>query len=85
MANFYSSLVTIPGALFVYYFIPTGAEDKIAVLLAIAAGIFLYLGASDFLPEIGEHDSRSKTFKKVFFVLLGVTLMYSLSFILPGS
>ncbi len=84
-ANFYSSLTTIPGAMFVYFFVPNGAEEKIAILLAIAAGIFLYLGASDFLPEIGEHDSRERTFKKVSLVILGVALMYSLSLIFPGT
>jgi zinc and cadmium transporter len=85
MANFYSSLATIPGALLVYYFVPSGADQIIAVFLAVAAGIFLYLGASDFLPEIGEHDSRSMTFKKVFFVILGVALMYTLSVIFPRA
>lgn len=84
-ANFYSSLATIPGALIVYYLIPSGADERMAVLLAISAGIFLYLGASDFLPEIGEHDNRSMTFKKVFLVILGVALMYALSVIFPRA
>jgi len=83
MANFYSSLATIPGALLVYFFIPQGAQGKTAILLAIAAGIFLYLGASDFLPEIGEHDSRSRTFFKVLLVLIGVFSIYFLSLALP--
>lgn len=85
MANFYSSLATIPGALLVYFFIPQGSEGKIAALLAIAAGIFLYLGASDFLPEIGENDSRERTFIKVLLVLIGVFSIYFLSLILPES
>lgn len=83
LANLLSALVTVPAALFVYFFVPDGNAIFIPVMLAVAAGIFLYLGASDFLPEIGEHDSRSRTFKKVFLVLLGVFLMYSLSLLLP--
>jgi len=82
-ANFFSSLTTIPGAFIVYYFFPEGAENKIAVLLAVAAGVFLYLGASDFLPEIGEHDSKGRTFIKVALVIAGVAMMYSLSLIVP--
>jgi zinc and cadmium transporter len=84
MANLFSSMATIPGALMVYYFFPEGAADKIAVLLAISAGVFLYLGASDFLPEIGENDSRKRTFIKVALVIIGVIIMYSLSFIVPA-
>ena len=83
MANFYSSLATVPGALLVYFFIPENSEGKIASLLAVAAGIFLYLGASDFLPEIGEHDSRSRTFFKVALVLIGVFSIYLLSLVAP--
>lgn len=83
MANFYSSLATIPGAFLVYFFVPQGGEEKIAALLAVAAGIFLYLGASDFLPEIGENDPPRRTFIKVFLVLVGVFSIYFLSLLLP--
>lgn len=75
-ANFISSLATLPGAFLVYFFIPFGAEEKIAALLAVAAGIFLYLGASDFLPEIGENDSRKRTLIKILLVLVGVFVIY---------
>lgn len=82
-ANFLSSLATIPGALMVYYFFPNGANDQIGVFLAISAGIFLYLGASDFLPEIDEHDTKRMTFIKVLLVVVGASLMYFISQIFP--
>lgn len=85
MANFFSALVTIPAAFLVYFFIPDVTHESLSVVLAAAAGIFLYLGASDFLPEIGEHDGKTKTFFKVLLVIVGVLLMYLLSQLLPES
>lgn len=83
MANLYSSLATIPGALFVYFFVQSGQTSFVPIMLSISAGVFLYLGASDFLPEIGEHEGRSRTIKKILFVILGVFTIYSLSIFLP--
>ena len=83
IANFFSSLVTIPGALFVYFFARDGQTSIIPIMLAISAGVFLYLGASDFLPEIGENDGKSRTIKKILFVILGVFTIYLLSIFLP--
>lgn len=81
IANLLSAMATIPGALIVFYFFPNAGEENIAWLLAIAAGIFLYLGASDFLPEVGEHDNKRDTLIKVILVIVGVIAMYSMSFI----
>ncbi len=83
IANFLSALATIPGALVVFYFFPNAGEGSVAWLLAVAAGIFLYLGASDFLPEIGEHDSKKDTFIKMILVIVGVFTIYFMSQILP--
>lgn len=83
IANFLSALATIPGALMVFYFFPGANEESIAWLLAVAAGIFLYLGASDFLPEVGEHDNKRDTFIKIVLVVVGVFTMYFLTGILP--
>jgi zinc and cadmium transporter len=83
ITNLLSALATIPGALMVFYLFPNAGEGSVAWLLAVAAGVFLYLGASDFLPEIGEHDNKRDTFFKVLLVVVGVFAMYSLSFILP--
>ena len=80
--NFYSSLATFPGAFITYYFFKEDTET-IAVLLAISGGIFLFLGASDFLPEVGEDSQAEGKWKEIAFVLLGIVLMYSLSLISP--
>lgn len=83
IANFFSSLVTVPGALFVYFFAKGGENSLIPIMLSVSAGVFLYLGASDFLPEIGENEGRSRTIKKIIFVIAGVFTIYTLSIFLP--
>lgn len=82
VANFFSALATFPGALFVYFFTDR-AESSIGILLAISAGVFLYLGASDFLPEVGEEERGVSTLKKLAVLLLGALAMYALTFITP--
>ncbi len=83
ITNIFSALATIPGALMVFYLFPNASEGSVAWLLAVAAGVFLYLGASDFLPEIGEHDNKRDTFLKVLLVIIGVFSIYFISQILP--
>lgn len=80
-ANLFSALATFPGALFVFFF-AQDVHDKVGVLLAISAGIFLYLGASDFLPEVGE-DSKKSRLKESILFLLGVIIMYIFTFATP--
>ncbi len=82
LANLFSALATFPGALMVFFFMRDGHE-KIGILLAISAGVFLYLGASDFLPEVGEEERGVKTWKKFAFLILGVVIIYALTFISP--
>lgn len=84
IANLFSSLITIPGALFVYFFARNGQSSIIPIMLSISAGIFLYLGASDFLPEIGEHESKARTIKKILLVIIGVFTIYAFSILLPN-
>ena len=74
-ANFFSALATFPGALFVYFF----AQDShklIGILLGVSAGIFLYLGASDFVPEIGEEKKGILAWKKFLLFVMGSLIMY---------
>ncbi len=73
LLNALSACFTLVGAFFVFVM---GRENEtlIGVLLAIAAGMFLYLAASDFLPK---HTSDKKdAFFKITAVLVGVVLMY---------
>jgi zinc and cadmium transporter len=52
LINIFSGCATFIGAFGVYLF--SAALEFEGILLAISAGIFLYLGAIDFLPHIGD-------------------------------
>jgi zinc and cadmium transporter len=54
MANFLSAATIIPGALLAYYL---SADVDVTFLLSFAAGNFLYIAASDLIPEV-KHDRR---------------------------
>jgi zinc and cadmium transporter len=82
LANLFSACATFPGALLVYFF-TQGAHDKIGVLLAVSAGIFLFLGASDFLPEVEEEERKNPSWKNLAPLFVGVLIIYLLTFISP--
>ncbi len=76
--NLLSSLATFAGAL-LFYWLPI-SESISGKLMAVAAGLFLYLGASDFLPEA---DDKLGACKALFSVLLGAGLIYLTLFLVP--
>lgn len=82
VANLISALFTFPGALLVFFAF-RDAGDQVGSLLAFSAGIFLYLGASDFLPEVGEEEKGITTSRKIIVLLLGVGIMFALTFFSP--
>ncbi len=68
------AIATPIGALFSLAFIRNLSEPAIGLLLAMAGGSFLYIGASDLIPETHE-----KGFENAGFLLLGVVFFYFLS------
>jgi zinc and cadmium transporter len=80
VVNLVSALFTVIGALMVYFM--DLDRSVIGYLLAVAAGMFLYLGASDFLPHANEGASKRKM---VLVLLLGVVIMYGALKIVPHS
>ncbi|MCL5772780.1 MAG: ZIP family metal transporter [Firmicutes bacterium] len=62
---------TIAGAVFAY-FVSHGNETIARVLLTLATGSFLYIGASDLIPA----TSAGRNKVSVLFVILGVILFY---------
>jgi len=75
--NFLSSLVTVLGALLAYFSL-SGTEKFTAYILAIAAGVFIYVALSDLIPII-HHQSEHK-YDLIHFLLLfsGVALIFFL-------
>ncbi len=56
--NIYQSLLTVPGV-FIGLWFGNMFETALSYLLAVAAGIFLYIAASDLIPEI-HHSTGHK-------------------------
>ena len=69
-ANFFSSLATFPGAILSYFFADR-LNSGIGYLMAIAAGFFLYVAATDFLPE-ATHAPRKYLGEQAIYLLIGV-------------
>lgn len=77
LVNIFSSLATLIAAIITLSFIGI-AERLSGLALAISAGIFLYLGSSDFLPSISTTKIRGK---QLFSLFLGVALMLAVSLV----
>lgn len=78
LVNIASSLVTIIGALSVLYLFSD--ETIIGYLLSIAAGMFIYIGASDFLPSPGSAASSKKA---AVWSIVGAAIMICIYFLVP--
>jgi len=79
--NLVSAMASVLGALFVVYLVDD--PGIIGVFMAIAAGLFLYLGASDFLPHIHEEDLSPTS--AVISLLVGSLIMLSVTSFVPHS
>lgn len=81
LVNALSASTTILGALMVFFWVDNTAV--IGVLLAISAGLFLYLGASDFLPNI--HHGKINEKQAMVALLVGVVIMFLTFNMVPHS
>lgn len=77
VANLISSLATVVGAVTIYL-IGSVQEISLAPLLAITAGFFIYIAASDIIPDIHERPHREANIQAGI-LLLGVLLMVVLA------
>lgn len=80
-ANLFSALATFPGAFLTYYF-SSKIEESVGMLLALAVGLFLYVAATDFLPETKNSDKKSLLPNTLFF-LLGIAIIVLMGSFVP--
>lgn len=82
VVNVFSALATYAGSIAVLA-TPSFSEQNLGSLLAVAGGIFLYIGASDLLPEA--HQERSDSpWHQAILLLLGVLVIWLVGKILPS-
>ncbi|MCP8317566.1 MAG: ZIP family metal transporter [archaeon] len=78
--NFISALTAIVGAVFTYYF-AQHTENLAALLLPLAAGGFIYIAATDLLPELHKREKMKDSIVQLIVLSLGIMLMWSLKVI----
>lgn len=81
--NFLTGLAGLLGTL-VAFAIGSHAEGIVAILLAITSGNFIYLSATDLLPEIHHHSKKNPATSHVIFFLLGIGIIWLLTTFLKG-
>lgn len=82
--NFLTALTAFIGATAVLY-VTGGGEGFNHVLLPFAAGGFIYIAGSDLLPEIKDEADQLKSALQMGAFLIGILLMYGLTFLQAGA
>ncbi len=76
MLNFLSALTAVLGAVVFFTFAP-GVRDQLPYFMAATAGMFIYIGGTDLIPQLHEHQ-RGGGGVTQFPFLLGVALIWAL-------
>lgn len=61
------------------YFLGTELAGGVPILLSIASGNFIYLSATDLLPEIHHHSKKNAALPNVIYFLLGIGVIILLT------
>jgi len=80
LANFLVALSVILGGV-VGYFLSFQVEGLMAYLLPFAAGGFIYISASDLMPEIRKESNLRKSMISFSVFLIGILIMYLAKFL----
>ena len=80
--NFLSALTAVAGVLISNYF-SISIVNFVGFLVALAAGGFIYLAASELIPEIQKEENIEKSMIQFVLFILGIALIWSLGFIFP--
>jgi zinc and cadmium transporter len=75
--NFASALTAMIGAILTFYF-GSQLEQFLPVFLAVTAGFFIYISASDLIPEIHEQNKRGFALLETGMIFLGAISVYAL-------
>lgn len=82
LLNFGVSFTVVVGGISAIFFIET-VEALSGLLIAFAAGGFIYLAASELIPELHKEKSFKKSAVQFVVFILGIALIWSLGMIFP--
>ncbi len=75
LVNLLSSLSAIAGAALTYLY-KDHIEQLLPAILALTAGFFIYIAASNLIPEIHHRDNQKVAFWETVMLFLGVAVVY---------
>lgn len=78
--NFLVALTVVAGGV-TGYFLSVRIENLVAYLLPLAAGGFIYIAASDLMPEIRKEKNLGRSIMSFTVFLTGILLMYLVKFL----
>ena len=74
LLNFFTALTAVLG-LFVGLYLGTSNSLIVSFLIAFAAGNFIYIAASDLIPELHKDNKIKNSLLQLLFIVLGVLIM----------
>ena len=80
LINFLSAVTAVVGGV-IGYFWASSSENFINILIPFAAGGFIYIGASDLLPEIRKTTKIKESVGTMVMFILGIAIIYLMRFL----
>lgn len=77
MFNFLTALTAVAGAIFGFFLFEL-IDISLIALLAVAAGGFIYVSASDLIPKLREERNFWRSLAHLAIIILGILIMYLL-------
>lgn len=81
--NFLSQLTAVVGGI-VGFFIGSAISAFVPFMLSVAAGGFIYIGASDLIPQLHEEKNLKKSLASFAFFIIGILFMLGLKLFFEG-
>jgi len=81
--NFLSAITAVIGAL-VTYFLASQVQGLAQLLVPFAAGGFIYIAATDLMPEMHKRTQTRDSVIQLFTFLSGIALMFAIDMLLPA-
>ena len=82
--NILSAFASILGALLTYLY-GESIKNLLPIFLSVAAGFFIYIAASDLIPEIHHQEKKSIAITETLLLILGVIVIYFSVLLLEGK
>lgn len=79
--NFYSALAAVVGAI-ITYLARDSVENLLPAVLGLTSGFFIYIAASNLIPEIHSRENQKTAFWETIMLFMGVLVIYIMTRVL---